>query len=100
MEIIRYARVLCGSLLLAAATLIAFGPAAFARPAPPAGGPGGVAPSAPPAQVHDPAPIVVHHGSPVWTFIVVAVAAIAATLVALGVLAKARPALRRRPVHA
>jgi hypothetical protein len=98
MKTIRYAT-LFGALSLAVATLITLGPAAFAQPAPLPDG-GGQIPSGPPVAHPDPGPIVTHHGSPVWVFIVVAVAAIVVTLAAELVLAKARPALRRRVAHA
>jgi hypothetical protein len=99
MKTIRYAIAWSGSLLLAAATLLALGPAAFALPVPPDDG-GGPIPSGPPVAHQDPTPIVSHHGSPLWVFLVVAVAAIVVTLATQLVLAKARPGLRRRLAHA
>ena len=101
MKLIPQASALFAGLLVAAATLLALGPGAFARPAPPpAGGDGGPVPS--PASLPVPADrvIVSHHGSPLWVFVVVAIAAIAVTLVGQVLIARARPVLRRRLVRA
>ena len=100
MNAIRRTIVLIGSLSLAMATLLALGPAAFAKRHPLPEEMPGPAPHGVPVVGQDRAPIVTHHGSPLWTFVVVAVVAIGVTLAVQLLLAKVRPALRRRLAHA
>jgi hypothetical protein len=101
MKLIRHTSALIAGVLVAAATLLALGPAAFAQPAPPPAG-GDAAPVPTGASLPVPADrvIVSHHGSPLWAFVVVAITAIALTLVAQVLLAKTRPVLRRRLARA
>ena len=97
MRTIRYA---CTLLILTAATLFALSPAALAHPAPPPDDQAGAATGSLPVPTSDPTVVVTHHGSPVWTFVVVALVAIAVTLAAQTLLARTRPGLRRRPARA
>ena len=78
-------------LLLALIAAIVAAPTAFAHQ-PPGEGSSVVVPpvESPTAQ------ITVHHGSPLWVFIVVALAAIAVTLVVQLLIVHARPLWRRR----
>jgi hypothetical protein len=97
MKLIRHATALLAGLLFAAATLLLVGPAAFAQPAPtPGDGAAGPVPSGTSLTV----PQESHHGSPLWVFFVIAAAAIALTIVAQVLAAKARPVLRRRLARA
>jgi hypothetical protein len=43
-----------------------------------------------------PSQITVHHGSPIWVFVVVALIAVAVTLIAQQLVVRTRPMLRRR----
>lgn len=67
--------------------LVALGPAAFAQLPPPE-----------PAPAHRD-PIVIHHDSPLWVFVVVVLASIAFTMGAQLLLAKSRATLRHRLAH-
>jgi hypothetical protein len=96
MRTIQYVRAGFAGLLLSLATLLAFSPVATAHPAPPPADGAGAATGRPP----DPTVVVTHHGSPLWTFVVVALVAIAVTLAAQVLLARTRADLRRRPVRA
>jgi len=81
-------------LLFSAAMLLLFSPVAGAHPAPPPADGAGAATGSPP----DPTVVVTHHGSPLWTFAVVAIVAIALTLAVLALLTRVAPS--RRPVQA
>jgi len=97
---IQYIRAGFAGLLLTVATLFALSPAAMAHPAPPPDDGAGAATGGPPVPASDPTVVVTHHGSPVWTFVVVAIVAIAVTLAGQALLARTRAGLRRRPVRA
>ncbi|HEY7045722.1 MAG TPA: hypothetical protein VH373_00780 [Jatrophihabitantaceae bacterium] len=100
MRTIQYVRTVFAGLLLSAATLLAFSPVAMAHPAPPPADGAGAATGVPAAAQPEPSVVVTHHGSPVWTFVVVAIVAIALTLAVQVLLTRIRPALRHRTVHA
>jgi len=79
-------------------TMLVTAPMAFAGRQPVLDGAPGQLPTGPAAH---PAPVVItHHGSPLWTFALVAVVAIAVTLAMVVLLVRSRPTLRRRLVHA
>lgn len=81
-------------LLFSAAMLLVFSPIAGAHPAPPPADGAGAATGTPP----DPTVVVTHPGSPLWTFVVVAIVAIALTLAVEVLLTRVAP--RRHPVQA
>ena len=80
MRTIQYVRAGFAGLLLSVATLLAFSPVATAHPAPPPADGAGAATGVPPAPQPDPTVVVTHPGSPLWTFVVVAIVAIALTV--------------------
>ena len=89
---IRRTGALIGASLVTFIAMLIGGPALFAQ-VPPDNGTsidGTVAVDPTPTQ------ITVHHGSPVWVFVVVALVAIAVTLLAQQLIVRARPFMRRR----
>jgi hypothetical protein len=90
--VIRHIATVIGGLLLTFAGTLTLAPVVFAqRPPDPGGTSGG-----PASADQIPAQITVQHSSPTWVFVVVALAAIALTLVIQQFVVRVSPMLRQR----